>query len=52
MSVIHAALDAGINHLDTAYAYGRSGEREMRIARALVGREPRSCWRPTRRLLE
>ena len=36
--VIHAVLDAGINHLDTAYAYGRSGESETRIARALAGR--------------
>ena len=44
--VIHAALDAGINHLDTAYAYGRSGESEMRIARALAGQRDRSCWRP------
>ncbi|MBM3891464.1 MAG: hypothetical protein FJ388_20320, partial [Verrucomicrobia bacterium] len=26
VAVIHAALDAGVNHLDTAYAYGRSGE--------------------------
>lgn len=36
--VIHAALDAGINHLDTAYAYGQAGESETRIARALAGR--------------
>jgi aryl-alcohol dehydrogenase-like predicted oxidoreductase len=38
LAVMHAALDAGINHLDTAYAYGRSGESETRIARALAGR--------------
>jgi aryl-alcohol dehydrogenase-like predicted oxidoreductase len=38
VAVIHAALDAGINHLDTAYVYGRSGESERRIAQALRGR--------------
>jgi len=37
-AVIDAALDAGINHLDTAYAYGRSGESERRVALALRGR--------------
>lgn len=34
-AVIDAALAAGVNHLDTAYAYGRDGESERRIARAL-----------------
>ena len=38
VSVIHAALDAGVNHLDTAYAYGRDGESELLIARAIRGR--------------
>lgn len=38
LAVIDAALDAGINHLDTAYAYGRSGESERRIAEVLRGR--------------
>ena len=38
VSVIHAALDAGVNHLDTAYAYGRDGESERLIARAIHGR--------------
>lgn len=38
IAVIHAALDAGINHLDTAHAYGREGESERLIARALRGR--------------
>ena len=35
---IQAALDTGINHLDTAYAYGREGESERRIAEAISGR--------------
>ena len=38
VAVIDAALDAGVNHLDTAYAYGRHGESERRIARAIRGR--------------
>jgi aryl-alcohol dehydrogenase-like predicted oxidoreductase len=38
VAVIDAALDAGVNHLDTAHAYGREGESERRIARALRGR--------------
>ena len=38
VAVIDAALDAGIDHLDTAYAYGRQGESERRLARALRGR--------------
>ncbi len=38
VAVIHAALDAGVNHLDTAYAYGRGGESERLIARAIRGR--------------
>ncbi|MCX6907002.1 MAG: aldo/keto reductase [Verrucomicrobia bacterium] len=38
VAVIHAALDAGVNHLDTAYAYGRDGESEQLIARAIRGR--------------
>lgn len=37
-AVIHAALDAGVNHLDTAYAYGREGESERLIARAIHDR--------------
>ena len=40
-AVIDAALDAGINHLDTAHAYGRNGESERRIAQALGGRRDR-----------
>lgn len=35
VAVIDAALDAGVNHLDTAYAYGRLGESERLIARAI-----------------
>ncbi len=38
VETIRAALDAGINHLDTAYAYGREGESERRIAEAIEGR--------------
>jgi aryl-alcohol dehydrogenase-like predicted oxidoreductase len=35
LATLHAALDAGINFFDTAYAYGASGESERLIARAL-----------------
>jgi aryl-alcohol dehydrogenase-like predicted oxidoreductase len=38
VAVIDAALAAGIDHLDTAHAYGRNGESERLIARALRGR--------------
>jgi aryl-alcohol dehydrogenase-like predicted oxidoreductase len=38
LATIHAALEAGINFLDTAYAYGPSGESERLIARAVAGR--------------
>ena len=38
IETIRAALDCGINHLDTAYAYGRDGESEKRIAAAIEGR--------------
>jgi aryl-alcohol dehydrogenase-like predicted oxidoreductase len=38
LATIHAALDAGINFLDTAYAYGPVGESERLIARAIAGR--------------
>lgn len=37
VEVINAALEVGVNHLDTAFAYGRHGESERRIARALRG---------------
>jgi len=37
-AVIDAALAAGVNHLDTAHAYGRDGESERRVALALRGR--------------
>ncbi len=35
LATVRACFDLGINHLDTAYAYGRSGESERLIARAL-----------------
>lgn len=38
VQTIRACFDLGINFLDTAYAYGREGESERRIARALGGR--------------
>ena len=34
-AVIQAALGAGVNHLDTAHAYGRYGESERRVALAI-----------------
>jgi aryl-alcohol dehydrogenase-like predicted oxidoreductase len=41
VAVIHAALDANVNHLDTAHAYGRDGESERLIARAIRGQRNR-----------
>jgi aryl-alcohol dehydrogenase-like predicted oxidoreductase len=38
IATIHAALDAGINFIDTAYCYGPRGESENLIGRALAGR--------------
>ena len=38
LATLHAALDSGINFLDTAYAYGAAGESERLIARAIAGR--------------
>lgn len=37
-ATIQACFDLGINHLDTAYAYGLQGESERLIARAIAGR--------------
>jgi aryl-alcohol dehydrogenase-like predicted oxidoreductase len=38
VAVCDAAFEAGVNHLDTAYAYGRRGESERCIAQAIRGR--------------
>lgn len=38
IATIHAALDAGATFIDTAYVYGRSGESEHLIGRALAER--------------
>jgi len=38
LATIHECFDLGINHLDTAFMYGRSGESEGLIARALGDR--------------
>lgn len=38
LATIAAALNAGVNFLDTAYAYGADGESERLIARAIAGR--------------
>jgi aryl-alcohol dehydrogenase-like predicted oxidoreductase len=35
LATIRACFDLGINHLDTAYCYGRDGESERLVARAL-----------------
>ncbi len=35
IATVRACFELGINHLDTAYMYGRSGESERLIARAL-----------------
>jgi aryl-alcohol dehydrogenase-like predicted oxidoreductase len=37
LATIHAALDSGINFLDTAFGYGATGESERLIARAIAG---------------
>ncbi len=38
VATVHAALDAGINHLDTAYVYGPNGESDLILAEALAER--------------
>lgn len=38
VATVRAALDAGVNHLDTAYVYGPNGESDRILAEALVGR--------------
>ncbi len=38
IATIQACFDLGINHLDTAYMYGPTGESERLIARAIRGR--------------
>lgn len=38
LDTIRACFDLGINHLDTAYAYGPRGKSERLIARAIAGR--------------
>jgi len=39
VATVRAAIDAGIDHLDTAYCYGENGESERAIAAALTARE-------------
>jgi aryl-alcohol dehydrogenase-like predicted oxidoreductase len=44
--IIHAALDAGINFIDTADIYSQ-GESEEIVGKALAGASARRwCWRP------
>ena len=38
IATVHAAIDAGINHLDTAYVYGPNGESERIIAQVVAER--------------
>lgn len=38
MKTLHAAIEQGINHFDTAYGYGMDGESEKLIAKAIAGR--------------
>ncbi len=38
VATVRAAIDAGINHLDTAYVYGPNGESDRILAEALEGR--------------
>ncbi|MHB1037252.1 MAG: aldo/keto reductase [Pirellulales bacterium] len=37
LATLRECLELGVNHLDTAYAYGAHGESELLIARALAG---------------
>lgn len=39
LATIHAAVDAGVNFLDTAYCYGTAGESELLIAKSLRDRQ-------------
>lgn len=41
IATLHAAFEQGINFFDTAYGYGRNGESERLIARALGDRRDR-----------
>ncbi len=38
LATIHAAIDAGVNHIDTAYSYGYDGESDKLLARVLADR--------------
>lgn len=38
IATLQAAIDLGVNHLDTAYVYGPQGESETLIRRAIQGR--------------
>lgn len=38
IATVRAALDSGINHLDTAYVYGPNGESERAVGKAIAGR--------------
>jgi aryl-alcohol dehydrogenase-like predicted oxidoreductase len=38
VATLHACFELGINHFDTAYVYGRSGESEQLIGQAIAGR--------------
>ncbi|MEM6799101.1 MAG: aldo/keto reductase [Planctomycetota bacterium] len=38
VATIHAALDSGVNHFDNAFVYGRNGESERLLGKALKGR--------------
>lgn len=41
LETLYAALDCGVNFLDTAFGYGANGESERLIARAVQGRRER-----------
>jgi len=42
LATLQACFEAGVNFLDTAYCYGREGESERLIARAVRGRRERT----------
>ncbi|MBI4551203.1 MAG: aldo/keto reductase [Candidatus Latescibacteria bacterium] len=38
LAALHKALDVGVNFIDTAYMYGKDGESERLVGRAIAGR--------------
>jgi aryl-alcohol dehydrogenase-like predicted oxidoreductase len=60
LATLEACFDLGVNHIDTAFAYGHGGESERLIARAMEGRRDNVVlatkgglhWSPDKQLLK